>query len=92
LGMLVIGCGYGILWRMAGLNPLSRPLAMLLYVVITVGGMIDMPEAVTVFASILSLIIMFGALFMLFVKPDPVPKLRQPFAPRVMPVPGRVND
>lgn len=63
VGMLGIGFGYGLLWRMAGENPVYEPLHMILYVSVVVGGMIDMPEAVTVYAGILSQIILFGTLF-----------------------------
>ena len=65
-GMFVIGCGYGLLWRLAGVNPLTRPLHMLLYVLVSIYCMIDMPEAVTVFAAIVSNLLMFGSLFLLF--------------------------
>jgi hypothetical protein len=63
IGMLGIGLGYGLLWRMAGETPVHEPLHMILYVSVVIGGMIDMPEAVTVYAGILSQMILFGALF-----------------------------
>jgi hypothetical protein len=63
IGMLGIGFGYGLLWRMAGENPVYEPLHMILYVSVAIGGMMDMPEAVTVYAGILSRMILFGALF-----------------------------
>ncbi|PYX51732.1 MAG: hypothetical protein DMG76_31255 [Acidobacteria bacterium] len=63
IGMLGIGLGYGLLWRMAGENPVHEPLHMILYVSVVIGGMTDMPEAVTVYAGILSQMILFGALF-----------------------------
>jgi len=66
VGMCVIGCGYATLWRIAGSNPLAQPLHMLLYVLITINGMVDMPEAVTVFATICSELLVFGTLFLLF--------------------------
>ena len=62
-GMLGIGLGYGLLWRMAGENPVLKPLHMILYVMVAVGGMVDMPEAVTVYAGILSQLLVFGVLF-----------------------------
>ena len=63
IGMLGIGLGYGLLWRMAGENPVHKPLHMILYVMVAIGGMIDLPEAVTVYAGILSQMIVFGAFF-----------------------------
>ena len=63
IGMLGIGLGYGLLWRMAGENPVYEPLHMILYIMVAIGGMIDMPEAVTVYAGILSQLLIFGALF-----------------------------
>jgi hypothetical protein len=63
IGMLGIGLGYGLMWRMAGENPVYEPLHMILYVSVVIGGMIDMPEAVTVYAGILSQMILFGVLF-----------------------------
>jgi len=63
IGMLGIGLGYGLLWRMAGENPVYDPLHMILYVSVVIGGMIDMPEAVTVYGGILSQMMLFGALF-----------------------------
>lgn len=62
-GMLGIGLGYGLLWRMAGENPVLKPLHMILYVMVSIGGMVDMPEAVTVYAGILSQLLIFGVLF-----------------------------
>ena len=64
--MCAIGCGYATLWRIAGSNPLTQPLHMLLYVLITIIGMVDMPEAVTVFGAISSELLLFGTLFLLF--------------------------
>ena len=63
IGMLGIGLGYGLLWRMAGENPVYEPIHMILYVSVVIGGMTDLPEAVTVYAGILSQMILFGALF-----------------------------
>jgi hypothetical protein len=65
-GMLVIGCGYGLLWRLAGSHPVTQPVHMLLYVLVSIYSMIDMPEAVTVFAAIASNLLLFGAVFLLF--------------------------
>ena len=64
IGMFGIGCLYGLLWKMAGENPIARPLHMLLYVMITIGGMLDMPEAVTVYAAVSSELLIFGVVFM----------------------------
>jgi hypothetical protein len=66
IGMFVLGCGYGILWRMAGTDPLARPLHMLLYVIITINGMTDMPQAVTVLVAQVSYGLIFGMVFALF--------------------------
>ena len=66
LGMFVLGCGFGILWRMAGTDPLARPLHMLLYVIITITGMTDMPQAVTVLVAQVSYGLIFGTVFALF--------------------------
>jgi hypothetical protein len=68
-GMFILGYGYGLLWRMAGSNPLTQPLRMLLYVLITIHGMIDMPEAVTVFGAIASNLLIFGTLLVVFCRP-----------------------
>jgi hypothetical protein len=62
VGMCGIGLLYGLLWRMAGANP-REPLHMLLYVIVTVFGMLDMPEAVTVYGGILSQLLIFSAIF-----------------------------
>ena len=66
IGMFVLGCGYGILWRMAGTDPLARPLHMLLYVIITITGMTDMPQAVTVLVAQVSYGLIFGMVFAVF--------------------------
>jgi hypothetical protein len=62
VGMFGVGLLYGVLWRMAGSNPIGL-LHMLLYVIVSIPCMIDMPEAVTVYAGILSQLLIFGALF-----------------------------
>ena len=62
IGMCAIGLLYGLLWRMAGANP-RDPLHMVLYVLVSIPGMLDMPEAVTVYAGILSQFLIFGAIF-----------------------------
>jgi len=62
VGMCGIGLLYGILWRMAGANP-RTPLRMLLYVLVSIPGMVDMPEAVTVYGGILSQFLLFSAIF-----------------------------
>ena len=62
IGMCGIGLFYGLLWRMAGANP-QKPLHMLLYVLVSIPGMLDMPEAVTVYGGILSQFLLFGAVF-----------------------------
>ena len=63
VGMLAYGIFTGLLWRMAGKYPVARPLHMLLYVIVTIGVM-DMPEAVTVFSAVLANLLIFGTLFM----------------------------
>jgi hypothetical protein len=62
LGMLAIGCGQGILWRMAGADPRGKPVHMLLYVSIML-SMSDMPEAVTVLVSLAVTFLTFKAAF-----------------------------
>jgi hypothetical protein len=68
MGMFLLGCGFGVLWRMAGTNPLARPLHMLLYVIITVNSMVDMPQAVSVLVAQVSYGLIFGTVFALFEK------------------------
>lgn len=63
VGMLAIGCFQGLLWRMAGADPRGKPLHMLLYVSLML-SMPDMPEAVTVFASLAVLFLTFKAVFL----------------------------
>jgi hypothetical protein len=65
MGMLVIGCLQGYLWRMAGADPRGKPLHMLLYVSVLL-TMPDMPEAVTVLVSIALAILTFKAAFIAF--------------------------
>ncbi len=62
LGMLGVGILCGLLWRMAGANPVGDPLRMLIYVGVAVGAMTNMPEAITVYAGALSQLLIFGAL------------------------------
>lgn len=62
VGMCGIGLLYGLLWRMAGANP-QELLHMLLYVLVSFPGMIDMPEAVTVYGGILSQFLLFSVIF-----------------------------
>jgi hypothetical protein len=62
IGMFFIGALFGVLWKMAGINPVQTPLRLLLYVYVTL-GMPDLPEAVTLVASSVCLIILFGSLF-----------------------------
>ena len=62
VGMCGIGLFYGLLWRMAGTNP-QEPLHMLLYVLVSIPGMLDMPEAVTVYGGILSQFLLFSVIF-----------------------------
>jgi hypothetical protein len=62
VGMLVIGCFQGMLWRMAGADPRGKPIHMLLYVTIML-SMTDMPEAVTVLASLAVTFLTFKAAF-----------------------------
>jgi hypothetical protein len=65
IGMLIIGCLVGLLWRMAGSDPRGRPLHILLYVS-TMLSITDMPEAVTVFVSITVTFITFKVAFIVF--------------------------
>jgi hypothetical protein len=67
VGMCMIGMAFGQLWKMAGANPISSPLRMLLYVQLTL-GMPDMAEAVSVFAGAICSMIIFGSLFFLLQK------------------------
>ncbi len=46
LGICGIGLLHRLFWRMAGANP-QKPLHMLLYVLVSILGMLDVPEAVT---------------------------------------------
>ena len=62
VGMCGIGLLYGLLWRMAGANP-QKPFHMLLYVMVSIPGMVDMPEAVTVYGGILSQFLLFSVIF-----------------------------
>jgi hypothetical protein len=62
VGMCGIGLLYGLLWRMAGANP-REPLHMLLYVFVSISGMLAMPEAVVVYARIVSQFLIFSAIF-----------------------------
>jgi hypothetical protein len=66
IGMFVLGCGFGTLWRMAGTDPLVQPLRMLLYVIVTVNGMINMPDAISVLVAQVSYGLIFGIVFALF--------------------------
>ncbi len=82
VGMFGIGCLYGLAWRMAGENPVASPLHMLLYVMITFAGMTELPEAVTVYAAVISELLVFGALFYLLRGPLPRRQVFRPVAPR----------
>jgi hypothetical protein len=62
VGMCGIGLLYGLLWRMAGDKP-QKPIHLLLYVLVSIPGMLDMPEAVTVYGGILSQFLLFSAIF-----------------------------
>jgi hypothetical protein len=64
VGMLVIGCLQGVLWRMAGADPRGKPIHMLLYVTIML-SMTDMPEAVTVVVSLAVTFLTFKAALVL---------------------------
>jgi hypothetical protein len=68
IGMFVLGCGFGILWRMAGTDPLARPLHMLLYVIVTINCMVDMPQAVSILVAQVSYGLIFSTVFALFEK------------------------
>ncbi len=65
LGMFAIGCGIGMLWRMAGADPRGKPIHMLLYVSLML-AMPDMPEAVTVFVSLTLSFVTFKAAIVAF--------------------------
>ncbi|MEA2205377.1 MAG: hypothetical protein QOE77_2153 [Blastocatellia bacterium] len=65
IGMLLIGCLQGLLWRMAGADPRGKPLHMLLYVSLML-AMPDMPEAVTVFVALILSFFTFKAAFLVF--------------------------
>jgi hypothetical protein len=60
LGMFVIGCMLGGLWRLAGPDPRADPIRMLLYVLVML-HMPNMSEAVTVVASIVAAYVFFKA-------------------------------
>jgi hypothetical protein len=62
LGMFVIGCLLGQMWRTAGADPRYRPLHVLLYV-ITVMTMINMSEAVTVISAAIAMLLAFSICF-----------------------------
>jgi len=62
IGMLSIGLGQGVLWRMAGGDPRGKPIHMLLYVSLML-GMTDMPEAVSVVVSLAVTFLTFKAAF-----------------------------
>ena len=64
IGMLAVGCFQGILWRLAGSDPRGKPIHMLLYVTVML-SMTDMPEAVTVFASLAVTFLTFKAAFVI---------------------------
>jgi hypothetical protein len=57
-----MGLLYRLLWRMAGANP-REPLHMLLYTFVSISRMVEMPEAVAVYARILSQFLIFSAIF-----------------------------
>ncbi len=61
-GMLVIGILIGVAWRIAGAQPLTNPIRMLLYLNLVL-GMPDMSEAGTVCIAMTYRILVFGALF-----------------------------
>jgi len=66
-GMFFLGICIGGLWRMAGTDPRNKPVHMILYCMIML-TMPDMPEAVTVFVSIVINFLIFQTLFFLFGK------------------------
>jgi hypothetical protein len=66
-GMCFLGIGISGLWRMAGTDPRNQPAHMVLYCMIML-TMPDMPEAVTVFVSIVINFLIFQTLFILIGK------------------------
>ena len=58
IGMFVFGCLTGLLWRMASSDPRGKPIHMVLYVAVMI-SITDMPEAVTVLASLVATLITF---------------------------------
>jgi hypothetical protein len=60
VGMFLIGCMFGGLWRLAGPDPRADPIRMLLYVVVML-HMPNMSEAVTVVTSIVAAFVFFKA-------------------------------
>ena len=69
-GMLLIGLMEGELWRLAGSDPRSSPIRMLLYVSLTL-EMGDMPEAVTVVVGLVSTWLIFQTLLLLTRRREP---------------------
>lgn len=61
-GMFLLGFLISGLWRMAGIDPRNKPFHMLLYCIVML-NMSDMPEAVTVFVSIIVNYLIFQTLF-----------------------------
>jgi len=68
--MLLIGLMEGELWRLAGSDPRSSPIRMLLYVSLTL-EMGDMPEAVTVVVGLVSTWLIFQTLLLLTRRREP---------------------
>ena len=62
IGMFIIGCLLGQLWRLAGSDPRRQPLRMILYCLIML-NMPNMPEAVTVTHYIIIYFLIFKAAF-----------------------------
>ncbi len=61
-GMFTLGVLISGLWRLAGTDPRNKPFHMILYCMVML-GMPDMPEAVTVFVSIIINFLIFKTLF-----------------------------
>jgi hypothetical protein len=66
-GMFLLGVLISGLWRMAGCDPRNKPFHMILFCMIML-NMADMPEAVTVFVSIVVNFLIFQTLFFLIGK------------------------
>src|SRR5205085_5940176 len=85
-GMLLTGLLFGLLWQMAGAFPITEPLRMLLYVIVTVESMVDQPEAVTIIVAGVANVLIFGTV-LIFMHSHGKGQNRRFFDPLVLPVP-----